>query len=64
MHSYKPAAICVLQMEIAFFDTSKTGEITSRLSADTSTVSDQVRSYVQLFVSLLPLIFANPQLWV
>lgn len=30
------------QMEVAFFDTSKTGEITSRLSADTSTVSDQV----------------------
>lgn len=31
------------QMEVAFFDVTKTGDITSRLSADTSTVSDQVR---------------------
>jgi hypothetical protein len=29
------------QMEVAFFDTTKTGEITSRLAADTTTVSDQ-----------------------
>ncbi len=26
----------------SFFDTTKTGEITSRLSADTTTVSDQI----------------------
>ncbi|KAF5832896.1 hypothetical protein DUNSADRAFT_11046 [Dunaliella salina] len=32
----------LVKMEVAFFDVSKTGEITSRLSADTSTVSDQV----------------------
>lgn len=30
------------QMEVGFFDVTKTGEITSRLAADTSTVSDQV----------------------
>uniref|UniRef100_A0A6S8M2Q5 ATP-binding cassette transporter n=1 Tax=Dunaliella tertiolecta TaxID=3047 RepID=A0A6S8M2Q5_DUNTE len=32
----------LVNMEVAFFDVSKTGEITSRLSSDTSTVSDQV----------------------
>ncbi|GLC71744.1 hypothetical protein PLESTF_001161500 [Pleodorina starrii] len=32
----------LLQMEVGFFDTNRTGEIISRLSADTSTVSDQV----------------------
>ncbi|KAJ9509930.1 hypothetical protein QJQ45_011470 [Haematococcus lacustris] len=30
------------QAEVGFYDTTKTGEITSRLSADTSTVSDSV----------------------
>ena len=29
-------------MEIGFFDTTKSGEITSRLAADTSTLSDQI----------------------
>ena len=32
----------LLTQEIGFFDTSKTGEITSRLAADTTTVSDQI----------------------
>ncbi|GIL53327.1 hypothetical protein Vafri_8954 [Volvox africanus] len=32
----------LLQMEIGFFDTNRTGEIISRLAADTSTVADQV----------------------
>ncbi|KAG2494082.1 hypothetical protein HYH03_007724 [Edaphochlamys debaryana] len=32
----------LLQFEIGYFDTTKTGEITSRLAADTSTVADQV----------------------
>ncbi|KAG2446750.1 hypothetical protein HYH02_008311 [Chlamydomonas schloesseri] len=32
----------LLQFEVGFFDTTKTGEITSRLAADTSTVADQV----------------------
>ncbi|GLI59706.1 hypothetical protein VaNZ11_001651, partial [Volvox africanus] len=32
----------LLQMEIGFFDTNRTGEIVSRLAADTSTVADQV----------------------
>ncbi|MEW5315494.1 MAG: hypothetical protein WDW38_006918 [Sanguina aurantia] len=32
----------LLAFEIGFFDTTKTGQITSRLSADTSTVSDQI----------------------
>ena len=32
----------LLQQEIGFFDKTKTGEITSRLAADTTTVADQV----------------------
>lgn len=32
----------LLGQEIGFFDSTKTGEITSRLSADTTTVADQV----------------------
>ena len=32
----------LLRQEIGFFDSTKTGEITSRLSADTTTVADQV----------------------
>ena len=32
----------LLRQEIGFFDKTKTGEITSRLSADTTTVADQV----------------------
>ncbi|KAL6751648.1 hypothetical protein V8C86DRAFT_2773879 [Haematococcus lacustris] len=32
----------LLAAEVGFYDTTKTGEITSRLSADTSTVSDSV----------------------
>lgn len=32
----------LLNQEVGFFDTTKTGDITSRLSADTTTVSDQV----------------------
>ncbi|DBA78719.1 TPA: hypothetical protein ACH3X1_008631 [Trebouxia sp. C0004] len=32
----------LLRQDIGFFDTTKTGEITSRLAADTTTVSDQV----------------------
>ncbi|KAG2435284.1 hypothetical protein HXX76_007360 [Chlamydomonas incerta] len=32
----------LLQFEVGFFDTTKTGEITSRLAADTTTVADQV----------------------
>ncbi|PRW60050.1 ATP-binding cassette sub-family B member 9 [Chlorella sorokiniana] len=32
----------LMQQEAGFFDTTKTGEITSRLSADTTTVSDQI----------------------
>lgn len=46
LSSYKPPQCFffsfTLQMEVAFFDVSRTGEITSRLSSDTSTVSDQV----------------------
>ncbi|GFR49523.1 hypothetical protein Agub_g11566, partial [Astrephomene gubernaculifera] len=32
----------LLQQDMGFFDASKTGEITSRLAADTSTVADQI----------------------
>ena len=32
----------LLHQDAGFFDTTKTGEITSRLSADTTTVSDQI----------------------
>jgi len=32
----------LMQMEVGFFDTTKTGDITSRLSADTATVSEQI----------------------
>lgn len=32
----------LLRQEIGFFDSTKTGEITSRLSADTTTVADQI----------------------
>lgn len=50
----------LLQQEIAFFDQHKTGEITSRLSADTQQVAQQVelninvllRSVVQAVVTL------------
>lgn len=31
-----------LLQDAGFFDTTKTGEITSRLAADTTTVSDQI----------------------
>lgn len=31
-----------MQMELGFYDTTRTGEITSRLAADTSSVSDSV----------------------
>lgn len=30
------------KQDVGFYDTTKTGEITSRLSADTTTVSDQI----------------------
>ena len=33
-----------MQMEMGFFDTNKTGDISSRLSSDTTSVSDQVNS--------------------
>ncbi len=32
----------LLRQEVGFFDTTRTGDITSRLSADTTTVSDQI----------------------
>ena len=32
----------LLRQDIGFFDKTKTGEITSRLAADTTTVADQV----------------------
>lgn len=34
--------VAARSFEIGFFDTTKTGEITSRLAADTATVADQV----------------------
>ncbi len=46
----------LLTQEIGFFDKTKTGEITSRLSADTTTVADQVCLCVTLRgLSALPL---------
>jgi ATP-binding cassette, subfamily B (MDR/TAP), member 9 len=36
--------------ELGFFDTSKVGDITSRLSADTTTVSDQICLNANVFV--------------
>ena len=38
----------LLHQEVGFFDKTKTGEITSRLSADTTTVADQVCLCVML----------------
>lgn len=32
----------LLSQEVGFFDTTRTGDITSRLAADTTTVSDQI----------------------
>ncbi len=35
------------RQEIGFFDVTKTGDISSRLSADTTKVGDQVRTYIR-----------------
>ncbi|GAB5361251.1 hypothetical protein AAMO2058_000697400 [Amorphochlora amoebiformis] len=40
----------LLSQEVAFFDTTKTGDITSRLSADTQKVGDQVELNVNVFL--------------
>eukprot|EP00241_Pyramimonas_parkeae_P020214 CAMPEP_0114288964 /NCGR_PEP_ID=MMETSP0059-20121206/7106_1 /TAXON_ID=36894 /ORGANISM="Pyramimonas parkeae, Strain CCMP726" /LENGTH=172 /DNA_ID=CAMNT_0001410175 /DNA_START=1 /DNA_END=515 /DNA_ORIENTATION=+ len=50
----------LLRQEVGFFDLTKTGDITSRLSSDTTTMSDQVslnvnvlmRSVVQMIIVL------------
>ena len=48
----------LLQQEVAFFDTTKTGDITSRLTADTQKVSDNVELNVNVFLrSLLQVFF-------
>ncbi|CAM9115791.1 unnamed protein product [Phaeothamnion confervicola] len=38
------------QQEIGFFDTTKTGDLTSRLSADTAKIGDQVTLNVNIFL--------------
>ena len=42
MHPASGTSFCLTLSRCSFFDTTKTGEITSRLSADTTTVSDQI----------------------
>lgn len=39
----------LMQQEVGFFDTTKAGDITSRLSADTTTVADQISLNVNVF---------------
>jgi ABC-type multidrug transport system fused ATPase/permease subunit len=41
---------CILSQEIAFFDAERTGELTSRLSADTTKVGDAVGMNVNIFL--------------
>jgi hypothetical protein len=41
LHAHMVVAPARVQ-DAGFFDTTKTGEVTSRLSADTTTVSDQI----------------------
>ena len=43
----------VRQTEIGFFDTTKTGDLTSRLSSDTQLVGDQVTLNVNVFLRSL-----------
>jgi ATP-binding cassette subfamily B (MDR/TAP) protein 9 len=40
----------LLSQDIGFFDTTKTGDITSRLSSDTTLVGDQVTLNVNVFL--------------
>ena len=40
----------LLEQEMGFFDTVKTGDITSRLSADTTKMSDQISLNVNVFI--------------
>jgi len=43
----------LLSQEIGFFDVTKTGDITSRLSSDTTLVGDQVMLNVNVFLRSL-----------
>jgi ATP-binding cassette, subfamily B (MDR/TAP), member 9 len=43
----------LLSQDIGFFDTTKTGDITSRLSSDTTLVGDQVSLNVNVFLRSL-----------
>jgi ABC-type multidrug transport system fused ATPase/permease subunit len=43
----------LMQMEMAFFDTNKVGDISSRLSSDTTAVSDQVSCTMIQFSSMI-----------
>lgn len=40
----------LLSQDIGFFDTTKTGDITSRLSSDTTLVGDQVTLNINVFL--------------
>ena len=40
----------LLNQEMGFFDTVKTGDITSRLSADTTKMSDQISLNLNVFL--------------
>lgn len=60
----------LLQQEVGFFDTTKTGDITSRLASDTTTMSDQVslninvlmRSVVQMIIVLVFMFLSSVKL--
>jgi ATP-binding cassette, subfamily B (MDR/TAP), member 9 len=62
--------VSLLQQELAFFDVTKTGKITSRLNADTTKMSDQIslnlnvflRSVVQAILVLIFMFRINLQL--
>jgi len=43
----------LLSQDIGFFDTTKTGDITSRLSSDTTLVGDQVTLNINVFLRSL-----------